>query len=84
MNSLTIELPEDRKAALAVKAQARGLSPEEYAREVLRHDVVPEWLCKSRETAKETGADHLSAEEIDAKIAAARQARRESRPQPGA
>jgi plasmid stability protein len=84
MTSLTIELPEDHKAALAAKAQARGLSPEEYAREVLQHDLAPEWLRESWETAKETGVDHLSAEEIDAEIAAARQARRESRPQPGA
>jgi hypothetical protein len=51
---------------------------------VLQHDLAPEWLRKSWETAKEAGVDHLSAEEIDAEIAAARKARRESRPQPGA
>ena len=84
MTSLIIELPEDQKAALAAKAQARGLSPEEYARQVLRQDLAPEWLRKSWETAKETGVDRLSAEDIDAEIAAARKARRETRPRPGA
>jgi plasmid stability protein len=84
MTSLTIELPDDQNAALAAKARARGLLPEEYAREVLQQDLAPEWLRKSWQTAKETGVDHLSAEEIDAEIAAARKARRESRPQPGA
>jgi plasmid stability protein len=85
MTSLTIELPEDQKAALAAKARACGLSPEEYARQVLlQHDLAPEWLRKSWETAKEIGIDGLSAEDIDAEIAAARQARRETRPQPGA
>jgi plasmid stability protein len=83
MTSLTIELPEDQKAALAAKAQAHGLSPEEYARQVLQHDLAPDWLRKSWETAREAGLDQLSTEEIDAEIAAARKARRESRPQPG-
>lgn len=84
MTSLTIELPEDQKAALAARAQAYGLSPEEYARQVLQHDLAPGWLRKSWETATESGVDRLSTEEIDAEIAEARKSRRESRPQPGA
>jgi plasmid stability protein len=83
MTLLTIELPDEQKAALAAKAQAHGLSAEEYARQVLQHDLAPEWLRKSWESAREAGLDHLSTEEIDAEIAAARKARRESRLQPG-
>jgi len=40
----------------------------------------PEWLKQSWESAKRQGIDRLSAEEIDAEIAAARNARREPRP----
>jgi hypothetical protein len=83
MTVLTIELPEEQKALLAAKAQAKGLSAEEYAQQVLEHDLVPEWLRKSWETSKATGLDQLSTEEIDAEIVAARKARRESRLQPG-
>jgi plasmid stability protein len=83
MTVLTIELPDEQKAALSAKAQARGLSPEEYARQVLQHDLAPEWLQKSWDTAKEAGLDQLSMNEIDAEIAAARKARRESGLQPG-
>ncbi len=83
MTSLTIELPDEQKAALAAKAQAHGLSAEEYARQVLQHDLAPEWLQKSWENAKDAGLDRLSMEEIDAEIAAARKARHESRLQPG-
>jgi len=39
----------------------------------------PEWLQSSWQSAKEQGLDRLSMEEIDAEIAAARKARRESR-----
>jgi plasmid stability protein len=83
MTSLTIELPEEQKAALAVKARVKGLSAEQYARQLLQDDLAPEWLRKSWNTAKEAGLDQLSAEEIDAEISAARKARRESRSQPG-
>jgi plasmid stability protein len=78
MTSLTIELPDEQKAALAAKAQSHGLSAEEYARQVLQHDLAPEWLRKSWETAKEAGLDLLSMEEIEAEIAAARKTRSES------
>ena len=82
MTSLTIELPEEHKAALAAKARAIGLSAEQYARQVLEQDLAPEWLQKSWKTAKEAGLDQLSMEEIDTEIRAARKAWREARPQP--
>lgn len=82
--TLTINLPDAQTEALAAKARARGLSAEEYARQVLEKDLVPEWLQKSWETSKQAGTDQLSTDEIDAEIAAARKARRESRLKPGA
>lgn len=83
MISLTVELPDEQNAALALKARTKGLSVEQYARQVLEHDLAPEWLQKSWHAAQETGLDQLSADEIDAEISAARKARRESRLQPG-
>jgi plasmid stability protein len=84
MTSLTIELPDEKKAALAAKAQARGLSVEQYARQVLEHDLVTAWLENSWETSREAGLDQLSIEEIRAEISAVRKARRESRLQQAA
>jgi plasmid stability protein len=81
--TLTIDLPDEQKAALVAKARAQGLSAEDYARQVLQHDLAPEWLRKSWETSKQAGLDQLSMEDIDAEIAAARKRRRESRSQPG-
>lgn len=81
--TLTINLSDEQTAALAAKARAQGLSAEEYVRQLLEHDLVPGWLQKSWESAKEAGLDQLSMDEIDAEIAAARKARRESRLQPG-
>ena len=81
--TLTIILPDAQTAALAAKARARGLSAEEYARQVLEHDLVPGWLQKSWEISVQAGIDQLPVDEIDAEIAAARKARRESRLQPG-
>ena len=81
--TLTINLPDAQAAVLAAKARAQGLSAEEYARQVLEHDLVPEWLQNSWESSKHAGLDRLSMDEIDAEIAAARKARRESRLQPG-
>jgi plasmid stability protein len=77
--TLTINLPDEQTVALAAKARARGLSAEEYARQVLEHDLAPEWLQKSWERSKQAGMDRLSLDEIDAEIAATRKARRESR-----
>ena len=39
--------------------------------------AAPEWLRRSWESAQEQGLERLSAEEIDAEIAAVRKARRE-------
>jgi len=39
--TLTINLPDEQTAALAAKARAQGLSAEEYARQVLEHDLSP-------------------------------------------
>lgn len=82
--TVTIDLSEEQTAALADKARAHGLSTAQYVQLVLEHDLVPGWLQKSWESSKEAGLDRLSADEIEAEIAAARNARRESRPQPGA
>jgi hypothetical protein len=81
--SLTIDLPEDQTAAIAAKARSRGLSTEEYAREVLLDDLAPEWLRASWAKSKAVGLYRLSMDEIDAEIAAARKNRREPSPQPG-
>jgi plasmid stability protein len=81
--TLIINLPDEQTAALAARARAQGLSAEEYARQVLEHDLAPEWLRKSWESSRRDGLDQLSGDQIDAEIAAARKARRESRLQPG-
>jgi plasmid stability protein len=81
--TLIIDLPDEQRAALLAKARAVGLSAEEYARQVLQHDLAPEWLQESWDSAKKAGLDQLSREEIDAEIAAARKERRESRLNPG-
>jgi plasmid stability protein len=81
--TLTIDLPDEQSAALAAKARARGLSAEQYARQVLENDIAPEWLQKYWESSRQAGLDQLSGEEIDGEIAAARKARREARRQPG-
>jgi hypothetical protein len=81
---LTIKLPDADVEALMAKATARGVSAEQYALQVLEQDLAPEWLRKSWATAKEAGLDQLSMDEIKAEIAAARKARRDAKPQPGA
>jgi plasmid stability protein len=37
--SLTIDLPEEQQAVLAARAREHGISAEEYARQVLAHDL---------------------------------------------
>jgi plasmid stability protein len=76
---LTIDLPEEKTAILTAKAGAQGVSTEEYVRQVLEHDLAPDWLQKSWEGAKAAGLDRLSVDEIDAEIAAARKARHNAR-----
>ena len=46
---------------------------------LLDEDMAPEWLRESWASAKEVGLDHLSMDEIEAEIAAARRARREAK-----
>jgi plasmid stability protein len=81
--TLTIDLPDEQTLVLKAKAKAQGVSTEQYVRQVLEQDLVPDWLRKSWESAKQGGVSQLSMDEIDAEIAAARKARRETRPQPG-
>jgi hypothetical protein len=80
---LNIKLSDHQAAALAAKARARGVTAEEYAREVLARDLAPEWLQSAWEETRHTGADALSISDIDAEIAAARKARWDSRIDPG-
>lgn len=82
--SLTIDLPAHETLTLNAKAKAQGLSAEQYARRVLEHDLAPDWLRQSWASTTQNGLDNLSADEIDAEIAAARRARHEGRTQPGA
>jgi plasmid stability protein len=81
--TFTINLPDAELKALAAKARARGVSAEQYARQVLEQDLAPDWLRRSWESAAQAGLNRLSMDEIDAEIAAARKARRESRLNPG-
>ena len=37
--TLTISLPDEKEAALKARAQAQGLSPEEFAQQVLAHEL---------------------------------------------
>ena len=74
--NLTIQLPDENVPVLKTKATALGISAEQYALQVLERDLAPEWLRKSWESAKESGTDQLSMDEIDREIAAVRKARR--------
>lgn len=73
--NLTITLPDADIHALQAKARAQGVSAEEYARQVIERDLAPDWLRQSWSSAEQAGLDLLSMDEIDAEIAAARQAR---------
>jgi hypothetical protein len=80
--TLTIALTDEQAAALTAIARTKGLSLEEYARRVLEHELAPDWLQRSWDSARQAGLDQLSMEEIDAEIAAACKERRESRLRP--
>jgi plasmid stability protein len=80
--TLTIDLPDEQTAALRAKAKAQGFCAEQYARQLLENDLVPDWLKKSWRSSEELGLNQLSGEEIDAEIAAARKPRRESGSRP--
>lgn len=81
--NLTIALTDEQTAALTALARAKGLSPEEYARQVLEQDLAPTWLRRSWDSARQAGVDQLSMEEIDAEIAAVRKERRTAQLRPG-
>jgi hypothetical protein len=53
---LTIELPDEQTAALATKARSQGLSPEQYARQVLEQDLES---CVSRQPIWEIIAGNM-------------------------
>lgn len=78
--NLTISLPDAEVRALEVKAKAQGISAEQYALQVLERDLAPDWLRKSWSSAEEAELGQLSMDEIEAEIAAARQARRATDP----
>ena len=81
--TLTIEIPEAETIALKERAQAEGLSAEQYALRVLEREIAPDWLRRSWQSARQTGTCSLSMDEIDAEIAAARKARKRARTFPG-
>lgn len=39
--TFTIDLPEDQVEALRARAEAQGVSAEQYARQVIEHDLRP-------------------------------------------
>jgi plasmid stability protein len=73
--TLIIDLPDEQALVLKAKAKAQGASTEQYARQLLEKDLVPDWLRESWESAGQTGVNQLSMDEIDAEIAAARKPR---------
>jgi plasmid stability protein len=70
---MRIELPEELAAALKVKANARGISADAYAREVLERDLASSVQAEAPGAPFKTGRGILakygpapSAEEIEA------------------
>ncbi len=80
---LTITLPDTDVQALRARADAQGVTAEQYAEQVLARDLAPDWLRQSWEDAHSGGVDQLSIDEIEAEIAAARRQRREINPPSG-
>jgi hypothetical protein len=81
--TLTIELADDEAVALRDRAMAQGVTAEQYALQVLERELAPDWLRESWESAKRTGANSISMDDIDSEIAAARKARIYGRPKRG-
>ena len=69
--TLTIDLSDEEKAALTAKARTLGLSAEHCIRQVLEHDLAPEWLPKPWQNNQTHQLDYFSSEERDAEIFAA-------------
>ena len=70
--------------ALKAKATARGSRPSNTPRKFWSRIWRRSGFANPGPAAKKAGLDQLSMDEIDAEIAAARKARREAKPQPGA
>jgi hypothetical protein len=56
--TLTIDLPDEEVKALAAKAQAQGISAEQYVRQVLTHDL--EVAAPRRRHISETIRENMS------------------------
>jgi hypothetical protein len=74
------DLSPDQKMAIESLLGRSIAENEEISIRATASPTVPDWLKASWKSAKEQGLDQLSMEEIEAEIAAARKARRESRP----
>ena len=59
--SLTIELPAETVRALAVIAEGRGKSAEQYAREILEQEVFTSQKLKEMRSDAQIGLDALAA-----------------------
>lgn len=73
------DLSPDQKAAIEGLLGRAVSENEEISIRTFTLPLPPDWLRESWETAKQLEIDQLSAEDIDAEIAAARAARRERR-----
>ena len=71
------DLSPDQKAAIEGLLGRAVAENEEISIRTITLPSPPDWLRESWESAKWQGVDQLSMEEIDAEIAAAREARRE-------
>jgi hypothetical protein len=74
------DLSPDQKMAIESLLGRSIAENEEISIRTTISPSAPEWLQASWKSANEQGLDQLSMEEIDAEIAAARNARRERRP----
>jgi len=73
------DLSPDQKMAVESLLGRSVAEDEAISIRALTSLSAPEWLQESWESAKRLGLDRLSAEEIDAEIDAAREARRNRR-----
>lgn len=73
------DLSPDQKAAIEGLLGRAVAENEEISIRTITLPLPPDWLSESWESARRQGVDQLSAEDIDAEIAAARRERRERR-----
>jgi hypothetical protein len=74
------DLSPDQKLAIESLLGRAIAENEEIIIRTTTSPSAPDWLQASWKSAEDQGLDQLSAEEIDAEIAAARKARRERQP----